>query len=50
MSEAKEDDEDEEEKPSWIVKYSNVGHDNDGDKEDGPTLPSQKGIGDVASI
>ena len=41
MSEAKKDDKDEQEKPSRIVEYGDVGHDNNGNEEDGPTLPAK---------
>ncbi len=33
MPEAEEDDEDEKEKPSWIVKYGDKGHRDNSDKE-----------------
>ena len=50
MSEAKEDDENEQEKPSGIIEYGNEGHDSDGDNENGPTPPSKESIGNVASV
>lgn len=50
MSETEEDEENKKEKPSWIVEYGNEGHDNDGDEENNSTSPSEKGIGNVASV
>jgi hypothetical protein len=50
MSEAEEDDENEQEKPSWVVENGNEGHDSDSDEENSPTPLSKEGIGNVASI
>ena len=50
MSEAEEDDQNEQKKPSRVVKYGDEGHDCDGDNEDGSTPPSKEGIGNVASV
>ena len=50
MPESKNDEEDDKNKPSRIVKDGNKGHDGNGDKEDNPALPAKKGIGDVAPI
>jgi hypothetical protein len=50
MPEAKEDDEDEKEKPSWIVKYSDKSHHGNGNKEDNPAPFSKEAINNMASI
>jgi len=50
MPEAKEDDKDQEEEPSWIVKYCNKGHYNNRDEEDDPAPSSKEAISDVTSV
>ena len=50
VSEAEEDDEDEQEKPSRIVKDGDEGHDCDGDEKDSSAPSPKEGIGNVASV
>jgi hypothetical protein len=50
VSEAEEDDEDEQEKPSRIVKDGDEGHDCDGDEKDSSAPSPKKGIDNVASV
>jgi hypothetical protein len=50
VSEAKEDDEDEQEEPSRIVKDGDEGHDSDGDEKNSSTPSPKEGIGNVASV
>ena len=50
MSEAEEDDEDEQEEPSGIVKDGDEGHDSDGDEKNSSTPSPEEGIGNVASV
>jgi hypothetical protein len=50
VSEAEENDQDEQKKPSGVVKDSNKGHDGNGDEKDRSTPSSKERIGDVASV
>ena len=50
MSEAKEDDEDEQEEPSRIVKDGDEGHDSDGDKKNSSAPSPKEGVGNVSSV
>ena len=50
MSETEENDQDEQEEPSGVVKDCNKCHNGDGDDKDTTAPLSEKGIGDVASI
>ena len=50
MPKAKQDDQDQKEKPSRIIKYGDKGHYNNSDEEDDPTLSSKETISDVASV
>ena len=50
MSEAEEDDEDEQEEPSRIVKDGDEGHDSDGDEKNSSAPSPKEGIGNVASV
>ena len=50
VSEAEENDENEQEKPSGVIEDGDEGHESDGEEENSPTLPPKEGIGNVASI
>ena len=50
MPKAEDDDEDEKEEPSRIVKYCDKGHRNNSDQINGTTPSSKQAIDDVASV
>ena len=50
MSKAEEDEENEKEKPSWILEDGDIGHDGDGDEKDNTALLTEESIGNVASV
>jgi len=50
VSEAEENDEDKQEKPSRVIENGDKGHEGDGEEEYSPALLSKEGIGNVASV
>jgi hypothetical protein len=50
VSEAEEDDKDEQEKPSRVIENGDEGHEGNADQEDNSAFPSKEGIGNVTSV